>query len=96
MEKNYTNLNGLIFDGFPRNMAQVDFFKKKFDISKGLVANLMLNEDVLVEKLLGRRVCSDCGRNYNVCSIHRNGYEMEPLLPKNERTCDSCGGKNLI
>lgn len=56
----------------------------------------MLNREILIEKLLGRRVCIDCGQNYNICSIHKNGYEMEPLLPKKEHTCDKCGGTNLV
>ena len=81
--------NGAILDGFPRNVNQCVPLEsyKKID----LVLNIQLNEDVLVKKLLGRRVCKDCGRNYNVCEIKENGYDMEPLLPKkNINYCDDC------
>lgn len=52
-----------------------------------LVVNLKLREDVLVTKCLGRRICSQCGGNFNVASIDVDGYDsvprifMPPLLP---------------
>ncbi len=46
--------------------------------------------------MLGRRTCNDCGNTYNICSINRDGYEMEPLSPKKEGICDKCGGNIII
>ncbi|XP_057954628.1 adenylate kinase 1, chloroplastic-like isoform X2 [Malania oleifera] len=52
-----------------------------------LVVNLKLPEDVLIEKCLGRRICSECGGNFNVASINFKGengspgISMAPLLP---------------
>lgn len=52
-----------------------------------LVVNLKLREDVLMEKCLGRRICSQCGKNFNVASINvkgengNPGISMDPLLP---------------
>lgn len=52
-----------------------------------LVVNLKLREDVLLEKCLGRRTCSQCGKGFNVASINaeeKNGLpamSMAPLLP---------------
>ncbi|KAI3793658.1 hypothetical protein L1987_36278 [Smallanthus sonchifolius] len=52
-----------------------------------LVVNLKLREDVLIEKCLGRRVCSECGKGFNVASIDAKaenglpGMIMPPLLP---------------
>ena len=52
-----------------------------------LVINLKLREDVLLEKCLGRRICNQCGGNFNVASINikaENGSPeiiMAPLLP---------------
>ena len=57
------------------------------------VVNCLLNEEILIEKLAGRRVCDGCGTNYNVCTINRNGYDMKPLLPVKGHNCDNCGGK---
>ncbi len=56
------------------------------------VVNITLPEDVLVTKLLGRRVCGDCGKNYNVAAIHTGELDMPPLLPK-PSDCDKCVGK---
>ncbi|MDQ3939957.1 MAG: adenylate kinase, partial [Actinomycetota bacterium] len=39
-------------------------------------------EDVSLRRILGRRVCSDCGRNYHLDSP-----------PENDWTCDVCGGE---
>ena len=60
--------NGVILDGFPRNLNQAIQFQSLFEID--LVINTTLDNDILVKKLLGRRVCGDCGKNYNVCSIY--------------------------
>lgn len=52
-----------------------------------LVVNLKLPENVLLEKCLGRRICSECGKNFNVATINVKGengnpdINMDPLLP---------------
>lgn len=52
-----------------------------------LVINLKLREEALLAKCLGRRICSECGGNYNVASIDIKGKDgnpdlyMAPLLP---------------
>lgn len=56
-------------------------------ISIDLVVNLKLREDALIEKCLGRRICSECGGNYNIASVNikgengQPGIYMPPLLP---------------
>lgn len=51
------------------------------------MVNLKLREDVLIAKCLGRRICSECGKGFNVASINvkeENGLPgmiMPPLLP---------------
>jgi adenylate kinase len=83
--------NGVILDGFPRNTNQCELFESYKHID--LVLNIKLNEDILIRKLLGRRVCHNCEKSYNICEIKENGYDMEPLMPKkNPNKCDDCGG----
>lgn len=91
--ENFNSHTGVIFDGFPRNIKQLELFSERFDTDVSYVVNCLLNEDILVEKLAGRRVCDGCGYNYNVCSINRDGYNMNPLLPKHGENCDCCKGK---
>lgn len=76
---------GIILDGFPRNAEQFKKYKELFPLH--LVVNFFLRKDVLVDKLLGRRICEKCGGNYNICDIKDGEYDMEPLLPSN---CTQC------
>jgi adenylate kinase len=46
-----------------------------------LVVNLDVPTDVVLQRLAGRRVCSDCGANYST---------TEP--PRDDWVCDHCGG----
>ena len=86
---------GVIFDGIPRTLKQVTLLKNDFDLSNFLLVNVILREDILIEKLMGRRVCNKCGRNYNICKIDKDGYLMDPLMPAKENKCDDCQG-NLV
>lgn len=85
--------NGFILDGYPRRISQADTLAEIAPIS--LSVNLVLDENILVEKALARRICEGCGNGYNLANICRDGYQMPPLLPKVEGKCDKCCG-NLI
>ncbi|KAK1409817.1 hypothetical protein QVD17_36346 [Tagetes erecta] len=77
--------SGFILDGFPRTIRQAEILDEVTEID--LVVNLKLREDVLIKKCLGRRVCSECGKGFNVASIDikaENGLPemiMPPILP---------------
>lgn len=86
--------NGVILDGFPRTLSQLEKYEQLYPTH--LVFNIFLQQDILIEKLIGRRTCNSCGKAYNICSINRDGYVMSPLLPKEEDTCDACGDKLVI
>jgi adenylate kinase len=46
---------GLIFDGYPRTLNQARYLQEHLKIN--IFFNLHLREDILIRKLLGRRVC---------------------------------------
>ncbi|XP_016183328.1 adenylate kinase 1, chloroplastic [Arachis ipaensis] len=76
---------GFILDGFPRTIKQAEILEGVTDLD--LVINLKLREDILLEKCLGRRICNQCGGNFNIASINIKaedgspGIIMAPLLP---------------
>jgi adenylate kinase len=75
--------NGFILDGFPRTVAQADALDKKFkelNITTFAVVELRVDEDSLIKRLSARRVCSSCGKIYNVVT--------EP--PNKEGVCNDC------
>lgn len=86
------NAKGIILDGFPRTVDQAKLMEKLGTVTAAM--NFFLRDDILVEKLAGRRECEKCHTPYNVATIRRDGYDMDPLMPKkNAELCDSCDGK---
>ena len=77
--------SGWLLDGFPRNIGQAEALDRlSADLDASLDAALLLEvpEDVSLHRILGRRVCSSCGRNYHV-----------DVPPKEDSVCDACGGE---
>lgn len=60
---------GVILDGFPRTKGQLDRYLKTFPIHG--VINITLRDDILLEKLMGRRTCVGCGTGFNICDIQK-------------------------
>jgi adenylate kinase len=60
---------GVILDGFPRTKGQFEAYLKLFPVHG--VLNITLRDDVLLEKLMGRRTCVNCGTGFNICNIQR-------------------------
>lgn len=73
--------DGFILDGYPRNLAQAETLASYTDLD--YVIYLEVADDVLVDRLTGRRVCSECGTNFHV--------EFNP--PATDGVCDECGGE---
>lgn len=61
--------NGFILDGFPRNIIQAKYLDKLL-AEKGLKLNhaiaLYAEEETILKRIIGRRVCPLCGKNYNI------------------------------
>lgn len=86
---------GMIFDGVPRTLNQARMMREFLKVD--LVINFFNRDDILLEKLMSRRVCPSCGKNYNIADINRDGYVMKPLLPKKDPAkCDNCVDVKLV
>jgi adenylate kinase len=95
LSKKFDKHLGMIFDGVPRTVTQAKMMRDFLRID--LVINFYNREDILLEKLMSRRVCPSCNKNYNVADINRDGYVMKPLLPKKDHSkCDECNVKLVV
>jgi len=71
---------GFVVDGFPRNRRQAEFFLESYDLDG--VIHLDLPDTEVRRRVLARRLCSQCGLDYNLIA-------SRPVRPGR---CDVCGG----
>jgi adenylate kinase len=76
---------GFILDGYPRNFAQAktleEIFKQKA-MDADIVVYLDSSDKVIIQRLSGRLVCSQCSANFHATN----------MPPKKSGICDKCGG----
>lgn len=80
--------DGIIFDGFPRQIEQLEFLDKFLSKSGNkvdAVVSLDIEIEKLVERLSGRYMCSKCGEIYHKIT--------KPT--KVEGICDKCGNNEF-
>lgn len=77
---------GFILDGFPRTIPQAEALEKlmkEMEIKLDKVISLNVPDELIVGRVVGRRVCKACGGSFHV--------EFNPS--KQEGVCDFCGGE---
>ena len=78
--------NGFMLDGFPRTVfqaEQLDKFLSERGSKIDHVLDIEVDEEELMKRLTGRRVCSKCGASFHIINIP----------PKQEGICDVCGAE---
>ena len=81
-----SNKAGFLLDGFPRTLAQavaLDELLIENEMKLDGIIDIILDQDVIIKRLSGRIICSDCGKSYH--EIFSN--------PKVDNVCDVCNGK---
>ena len=76
---------GFILDGVPRTLAQAEALEKagiRFDH----VISLEVADEVIRDRMAGRRVCPKCGATFHV----------KAMPPKKDGVCDACGGPLIL
>ena len=76
--------NGFLLDGFPRTINQaiaLDSFLTKNGVKLDAVLDVNVKPEILVRRMVGRRVCKTCGATFHV--------EFNPS--KVAGVCDNCG-----
>ena len=77
---------GFLLDGFPRTVAQANALDKILvDLQMSLegVLNIEVDEEKLLDRLTGRRICRQCGATYHLVFNS----------PVTDGVCDQCGGE---
>jgi adenylate kinase len=81
---NKAPVTGFILDGFPRTVNQAAELGKSLDLANqkmDVVLNLKIDDQVVFQRMTGRRSCPQCGAVYHI----------ENLKPKVEGICDKDG-----
>ncbi len=80
---------GFILDGFPRTEEQakaLDVMLLEKNLKIDYVIKLEVDEKALIERVVGRFSCGDCGQ----------GYHDKFAPTKLTNICDVCGSKNFV
>jgi adenylate kinase len=72
--------SGFLLDGFPRTVVQAEGLARFADVDVAI--DLVVPEEVVLERMSSRRVCSSCGRVYSLAQPPGSGWN-----------CDACGGE---
>lgn len=72
--------NGFILDGFPRTVPQAEALDR-MGIVMDAVVSIEVPDEVIVERMSGRRVCAGCGASYH--TLHHPSADGH--------SCDKCG-----
>ena len=72
--------NGYILDGFPRTISQAEIMDR-MNILVDAVIEIAVDENIIVDRLSGRRECKSCGATYHV----------KDKPPQKDGVCDECG-----
>lgn len=78
--------DGFMLDGFPRTVAQaqaLDEELKELSVRLDKVINIEVVKEELIARVVGRRICKDCGATYHI--------KFNP--PSDRGICDECGGE---
>lgn len=61
--------NGFILDGFPRTIPQAEYLDKvlvQMNINLDVALLIDVKDEDIIQRMSGRRVCTNCGATYNV------------------------------
>ncbi len=77
----------ILFDGFPRSLEQAEVLDRAIEETDSLelraVFNFVIPKEMLLERVVYRRLCPQCGAVYN----------LRTNPPKEDELCDRCGAK---
>ncbi len=88
IEQRLDTERGIVFDGFPRTVQQAQAFDalmKRANKKIDRIIDLVIPDELLMERICGRFECSNC----------HTGYHDKHARPVIADTCDKCGSNNF-
>ncbi len=79
----------LLLDGFPRTVVQAEILDQVMKSSRAELQAVVLMEvsdEILFDRIAGRRTCPKCGA----------GYHVKTIRPAKDGICDACGTELVI
>jgi len=70
---------GFVLDGYPRTIPQA-YILDEMGVKIDAVISLEVDDEVIVNRLMGRRICSKCGTSYHI-------VDNKPMV---DDICDKC------
>jgi adenylate kinase len=83
-----TPVTAVLIDGFPRKIDELTQWIQLTSLPSAVVY-CNCDEEVIVKKLINRRMCSSCGKNYN---SYKDEF-LGPIVPTHDGRCDECGSE---
>lgn len=77
--------DGYILDGVPRTIPQAQVMEEK-GLAVDVALSIEVEDDVIVRRMSGRRVCPQCGQSYHI--------ENNP--PQVDDKCNACGSELIV
>ena len=89
IDKNFAELikGGIIFDGFPRNIRQVEFLSNQLTVNNVALSKVFyirVSDELIIDRILARFSCKECGTIYSA----QEHADIE--------ACIKCAGKEFI
>jgi adenylate kinase len=84
-------------DGYPRTPKQIELMETMWPIQEQAHVCLWLDvpDQVCDQKILGRRHCVLCNKDFNVANVQFGGFDLPPQLPINCKHGNDCEVKHF-
>ena len=84
IKENLPEDEALIFDGYPRNVSQIEYFEKLVPNKENVIPiYFKVDLDILEDRIVNRSTCVDCGEIHN----------LKSNKPNKDGNCNKCDGE---
>jgi adenylate kinase len=84
--------SNFILDGFPRTLQQIEHMNTSWPayLRVHVAVYLDIPDIVCEQKMLGRRNCVTCGKDYNIANVQIDNFDLPPSLTQHGCQVPNC------